>query len=279
MKKLIILFSLLLMITSSCKKEIKIELKDTYVRLVVDGLLTNEAKRHTIKLSLTSNYFSSIDEEKKAEGAVVSLNDGTNTIILTETSAGIYQTDSTYKGEIGKTYTLNIEYDKEEYSAVSIMKPVAPIDSIGFGIYENYDHDPTAPEQSSLFMYAQEPVTTGDYYLWNYYINGVLKSDTITDVAFASDEMVNGNYVSDNFPIYGFKANPTDSITLEMRSITKEYYDFLLGIMYESMMGSSPFSGPPSNVKGNVKNITNKEKVVMGFFITSAVSKKTKMFE
>ncbi len=277
MKKLIILLSLLLIIISACKKEIKIELKDTYVRLVVDGLLTNEAKRHTVKLTLTSNYFSSIDEEKKAKGAVVSINDGVNTAVLTETAAGIYQTDSTYKGEIGKTYTLNIKYDDEEYTAASTMKPVAPIDSIGFGIYENYD--PTAPKQNSLFMYGQEPPTPGDYYLWNYYINGVLKSDTITKVVFASDEMVNGNYVSDNFPIYGFIANPNDSITLEMRSITKEYYDFLMGIMYESGMGTSPFSGPPSNVKGNVKNITNKEKVVMGFFITSAVSKKTKIFK
>jgi len=157
------------------------------------------------------------------------------------------------------------------------MRPVAPIDSIGFGVWQDYD--PNAPPKSSLFMYAQEPPTPGDYYLWNYYINGVLKSDTITKVVFASDEMVNGNYVSDNFPIYGFNANPGDSITLEMRSITKEYYDFLTGIMYESMGGSSPFSGPPSNVKGNVKNITNKEKEVMGFFITSAVEKKTKVFK
>jgi hypothetical protein len=261
----------LVFFTSSCKEKIDIKLKETYVRLVIDGGVTDETKRHTVKISETSNYFSG-DAQPKVSGAVVTISDGVYVVTLTETSAGIYQTDSTYKGDIGKTYTLNIKYKNEEYISSSLLKQVSPVDSISFG------NDPFDPQKSTVNLWALEPATMGDYYLWNYYINGTLMSDSIKKISFASDEMVNGNYMY-GYPVYTIKeVLPGDSVTLEMRSITKEYYIFINALFSEVYGAGNPFSGPPSNVKGNVINVTNKEKDVMGFFIASAVSKKSKKF-
>ncbi len=260
--------SLLLSIfITSCKEKIDIKLKETYVRLVVEGEITNEAKRHTIKITQTSNYFSN-EAQPKVSGAVVTISDGVNVVALTETSPGIYQTDPTYVGEIGKLYTVDIKYDGEEYSASSLLKSVAILDSISFG------QDPFRPGKPTVNLWAQEPATIGDYYLWLYYVNGELKSDSLREWMFSDDAMVNGNYMP-GFPIYTIEAKPGDTITLEMKSINKEYYDFIYAIFSEVMGAGNPFSGPPSNVKGNVKNLTDKKKEVMGFFIASAVSKKT----
>ena len=255
----------------ACKEKIDIKLKETYVRLVVDGGVTDEAKRHTVKITETSNYFSS-DAQPKVSGAIVTIIDGVNVVNLNETSLGIYQTDSTYKGEIGKTYTLNIRYKNEDYSASSILRYVTPIDSISFA------PDYNKPNSTMVNLWAQEPAAMGEYYMWNYYVNGQIKTDSIRNIIFASDELVNGNYMN-GFPIYSMKdIVPGDSVTLEMRSISKEYYDFISALFSEIFGAGNPFSGPPSNVKGNIYNVTNKEKDVMGFFIASAVSKKTKKF-
>jgi hypothetical protein len=265
---LLIFFLGILISTTACKEKIDIELKSTYVRLVVEGEISNEAKRHTIKITETSNYFSN-EPQPKVSGAIVTINDGSNTVTLTETSPGIYQTDSTYQGEIGKIYTLNIMYNGEEYTSSSMLKSVAPIDSISFG------KDPFFPEQNTVNLWAQEPASTGDYYLWLYYVNGKLESDTLKEVMYASDEMVNGSYMN-GFPIYMMDNTVQgDTITLEMKSINKEYYDFMNAFFSEVYGAGSPFSGPPSNVKGNIKNITNSYKDVMGFFIATAVSRKT----
>lgn len=271
LKQIFYFFIVLVFFTTACKEKIDIKLKDTYVRLVVDGTITDEAKKHTVKISETSNYFSN-EAQPKVTGAIVTISDGVNVVNLAETSAGIYQTDSTYKGEIGKTYTLNIRYKNEDYTASSLLKSVAPIDSISFG------QDFFNPNNKTVNLWAQEPATLGEYYMWLYYINGNLMSDTIKQVVFASDEMVNGNYMN-GYPIYSMeKISQGDTVTLEMLSVNKEYYDFLNALFSEVFGAGNPFSGPPSNVKGNVKNITNKDKVVMGYFITSAVTRKTRIF-
>ena len=269
--KILYLFVLAILAITGCKEKIDITLKNSYERLVVDGCLTNEAKRHTVKLSLTSNYFAN-EPQPKATGAIVTLSDDSSTVTLTETFPGIYQTDSTYKGKIGKTYILDIIYNGEEYSASSLLKYVAPIDSISFG------PDPWEPDKRTINLWAMEPATTGDYYQWLYYVNDTLKSDSIKNMSFADDGMVNGNYMN-GFPIFSWPAKPNDTVTLEMRSITKEYYTFIYNLYSEIFGSGSPFSGPPANVKGNVRNLTNSEKDVMGFFITSAVTRKTRIFK
>jgi hypothetical protein len=70
-----------------------------------------------------------------------------------------------------------------------------------------------------------------------------------------------------------------DTVTLEMKSINKGYYDFLNSLFSEVFGAGNPFSGPPANVKGNIVNLTHKDEDVMGYFIASAVSKRTQIVQ
>lgn len=258
-----------MLFATACKEKIDLELKSTYVRLAIEGTVTDETKRHSVLITETSNYFAN-EPQPKVSGAIVTIDDGSSVVTLTETSPGVYQTDSTYAGLPGRTYTLNVKYKSEEYSASCLLKPVGVIDSVSFA------KDVFEPTKSSINLWAQEPATTGDYYTWLYYINGKLESDTLTEISFASDEMVNGNYMP-GYPVFTAEFAIGDTITLEMRSINKDYYDFLNAFFSEVFGAGNPFSGPPSNVKGNIKNLTNKDKVVMGYFLASSVSKRTQI--
>lgn len=267
---------LLIAILTACNKKMDFKLKDASIRLAVEGRLTNEKKIHTIKLTNTANYFST-DASTKAEGAKVELYDGNSTVQLKEVAPGIYQTDSTYQGIIGKTYTLKIDYKSERFTSISTLLPIFNMDSIGIVKIDSVEYNPInggSPATNSIVMYAQNQTIDEAYYIWNLYINDKLITDTLSKIQFANNSVLDYNSKGDRveMPIYEYPTlKPGDIVKLEIGSISKSYFDFLISIRNGISIGS-PFATALSNSKGNIKNLTNLKEEVMGFFVTSAVS-------
>ncbi len=241
-------------LTTSCTEEIPLDLNNQeFQRLVVEGWFTNRAEAQTVELTLTSNYFAN-EEAPRATGAKVSVTDGTQTFNFTETSAGIYQTESNVKGEIGKTYTLQIEYKGENYEASSTMKRIVEIDSLQYVMDEEYAED--EPEETDIYyllMYVQEPPGKGDFYMWETFVNGVNKTDTLDNVWFESDEFVDGNYIN-GLEMDNVYFAMGDTVRLQMRGIPEETLDFFVAVMLETVWRGGPFDGPPANIPSNVSN-------------------------
>jgi hypothetical protein len=180
----------------------------------------------------------------------------------------LYLAPQNKKGEKDTEYTLLIENvdidengDFEKYEASGKIKHPLEIDSVRvlkdeiFGV-----------EGFRIFGYAQEPASFGDFYLFKYYINGVLSTDTLSENVFTDDATVNGNYIN-GLEIYFIRdANSGDTITIEAQSITKEYYDFIISFMLETEWQAGAFGGPPANVQTNISNNA------MGFFSTTSNS-------
>ncbi len=266
MNKSLYIIGLTLVLASSCTERIDIELEDTYTRLVVEGTLTDEASAHRVILTTTSSYFEN-QPAPKVGGATVSITDGINTFMLKELQPGIYETDSTVKGEIGKTYTLQIEDidinndgKTEKYTATSKINPIAPLDSIDIEFRSDWG------DIWTVKVYALDPPTT-EYYMFNVYNNGVLLSDTIDEVIVTDDILFNGNYTN-GIVSQWFEEDEGDigdTITFEMASIRKEYADFLFQLQEETGYNSPLFSGPPANVQGNISNDA------LGFFAAYSI--------
>ena len=95
----------ILVLLNSCVEPIEIELGQTAKTIVVDASLTNETRAHYAKISFSSHLDESSD--KPVRGAKVWIeNDQSNRINMTEIEPGYYVTDSTYKGEVGRSYAL-----------------------------------------------------------------------------------------------------------------------------------------------------------------------------
>ena len=243
------------MLTTSCTEEISLDLNDQeeFQRLVVEGWFTNQAEAQTIELTLTSDYFAN-EEAPRATGAKVSVTDGAQTFDFTETSAGVYQTDPNVKGEIGKTYTLQIEYEGEFYEASSTMKRIYEIDSLQYVMDEDYAEDePDETDIYYLLMYVQEPPGKGDFYMWETFVNGVNKTDTLDNVWFESDEFVDGNYIN-GLEMDNVYFAMGDTVRLQMRGIPEETLDFFVAVMLETVWRGGPFDGPPANIPSNISN-------------------------
>jgi len=248
-KKIIYNLILTFVFFSACTESYDVELDSSYNRLVVQGSISNELKQHQVILSKSADYFANKPATKVTD-AIVTLSDGENIFILTEVEQGVYETDS-IAGEIGKTYTLSIDTEGNSYKASSYLNYCPPIDSINFGYYDFSDYDIV---DSSVFVLlnALEPETPDNYYLWKIYRNGVLETDTISELYFSDDLFINGYYMY-NAEVGVIPAvNVGDTITLEMQSITEDYFDYLSQVLTVTEWNLGPFGGQPANPNGNI---------------------------
>jgi hypothetical protein len=263
-----LLFIALSFFMIACQEEIDLELNNSFTRLVVEGNISSDSTRQQVKLTTTSSYFSN-GTAPMVSGARIQVLDGSSVFTFTEdpSQAGVYISDQAFSGKSGVTYELKIEevnvgeqIKNQSYTASETMRFPMYADSMKaikaefFGI-TGY----------RIFGFAQEPASFGDFYLWRYYINGKLITDTINEMTFANDELVNGNYIN-NLEI-GFITEGTtgDTLTVETISITENYFNFIISFLLETeWSGGGGFSGPPANIETNISN------GAVGYFNTEA---------
>jgi hypothetical protein len=264
----LLLAALLPLLLHSCRKPIDLILDSTYTRLVVEGSITDQAKAHRVILTLSSDYLTD-RPPTPVTGAIVTIHDGANTFLLTETEPGIYETDPTVQGVPGRRYTLivkGVDIDNdgvmEEYTASDLLKPTMVLDSIVAELQQPVVNPPLYRVRG----WGQEPPTPDDCYQWLYYLNGVLQTDTLNKTLFADDTFVNGSYLPGLFMFFDVKGSPGDTLLVETRSLTREYYTFLVTFMLETVWNQGGGSGPPANIKGNISN------GALGYFSAHAVT-------
>ena len=260
--KLPVIIILVLFIAAACTERINVKLDTTYTRLVVDGALMNDTTPCKIILTKSAYYFYN-QPVPAVTNATVTIDDGSAIWHLKETMpgiSGIYRPDSLLKGMIGKTYTLHIILadainNHSEYTAACKLDTVAHLDSISYEFHSEFGKDGVY----IITVYAQEPPELGNYYMFLWYRNGVLMSDSIQEVSLTDDQFINGNYINGAGVIFinqshsWEKIAPGDTIMLRMSGITKEYYDFVQEVQIAGF-NIPLFTGPPANVVGNIDN-------------------------
>lgn len=251
-----------LVTTFSCTEIVEIELDSTYDRLVVYGTITTDSLQHEVILTSTTNYFYS-DTPPPVEKALVSVTTGDFSYEYEESPdrPGVYISSIAYRGEPGTVYQLeisNVDIDKngetEFYSASTSMPQIIPADSIAIQKFV-----------TPFFSAHQVALWTGDppgknYYSYKLYRNGELINKRLEDFTVQPDDFFNDSYIA-GLPV-GILSDddeeevvvPGDIVTLEINSITGEYYDFVTQAQSE-IFGNNPlFSGPPANVSSNLDN-------------------------
>jgi len=217
-------------------------------------------------------------------GAEVTITDNAtpeNKITLTEDQdrKGFYQVPGniSYLGVAGREYTLTIKTQGITMIAKDKLSRVEPIDSIQ--VVPSLRGD---KRFLGVFTYGKEPLGVGNYYKWDLFVNDSLIFDA-DRISIASDEFVDGNYVSKLEIFTDFydvnkpedrKLNLNDTITVKQTSISKFAYDFYFQMINQSGSGSL-FSVPLANIKSNF--IASDGKPVLGIFTARDVSVSNKV--
>ncbi|MFM7023940.1 MAG: DUF4249 domain-containing protein [Flavobacteriales bacterium] len=282
MRKLLYISASLLFFFASCEKVISVDLEEGEKKLIVDGFLTNEATAQKIKLSVSQPYFDNATPPP-ATGAIVKVisSIGDTFDFVENGNSGEYiwtpgSSDSLCK--IGLSYTLEISYKGSVYNAYSSTNPVPKIDSInfipntGFGSVEN---------TYLAEFHAMDSAGRTDYCWVKYYRNDTLFADASSMIL-----VVNGAFNApgaDGFefiiPVrFGINNSSKpyhigDSVKVEILSITEATWQFLSETQTQLNNGGL-FATPPANVRSNISKTSGSGMNALGWFSTSALSRR-----
>ena len=156
---------LVVLLTHSCVEPLELESIDYENLLVVESLVTNENKHHTVKLSRTFKLDSTVI--KKETGALVIVKDDTqNSFTFSEINDGEYLSDNAFFAEVGKSYTLEITTnDGTSYkSTPEKITAISSIDNVDIKKEINSD----GKESINFYAVGNNPTNENLYYRYDY---------------------------------------------------------------------------------------------------------------
>lgn len=274
----IVLTILTILILVSCEDVVQVDLNDENLDLVaVEAYLDNRSTDNVYVKLVRSLPVDNNQQNPPVNNAIVEVSDmesSANTVTLEEVeNTGIYrlQKNTSYKVVPGHNYQLKITLpDGVVITGSDYLERVETLDSVKVNLSARGDF-----EFLAVFISSQETPGPGNYYKWDIYINKRLLYES-GNLTFASDELVDGNYIY-NFEIFtDFYEDEEDKILykgdtvyVEQLSISQTAYDYYIGMVNQAFTGG-PFSVPPANLPGNLTSSDGKK--VLGMFSARDVS-------
>jgi hypothetical protein len=238
----------LLLTLPACQEVVELNLRNVTPKLVVDGAITDQPGPHYIRLSTSASYYAQGETPRVTDAVVTLSDDAGNTEVLQhlETAPGTYQSTE-IPGVVGRTYYLKVEYRGGVYQSQAFLPAVTDIDRLEVRFVPG---SPLKQEGYYLYFYAQEPRDEKNYYRWFVYRNDSLYNGR-NDLLIANDEMVQGDIEGLEL---GYAFEEGDRVRLEMHSLTREVYEYYVGLRNVYFNDGGLFSPPPVNPTSNISN-------------------------
>lgn len=240
MKKYTIL--LILIHVVACKKIINVDLKDASSQIVIEGIV-NDVTPATVTLS-KSVTFSSSNTFPPVSGASVTIKDDAgNNYTLLESSGkpGTYTTMAVI-GKSGRTYTMNVNVNGNQYTASSTMPAPVNLDSL----------KPDAINFGNKILKVVVPVYTDPPGRGNYYQLVESVNSRLIPTVNAWDDNVNDGGTNTRRLIYAddidsLNIKTTDTVAVELRCIDKNVFSYMSALSDLNSNQTTP-TNPVSNI-------------------------------
>lgn len=250
----------------SCKEKIDLDVPGSTPKLVVEAELTTETDSSFVKLTKTSDYYSTL-AYPVVSNAVVTVNDGVNTVNYSYVGNGIYKPASPYVGVTGKTYSLKIVLaDGTIHTSTAVLEPMFSVDSV-FQVFK--PKSGFIPEGFSINYIGLDTRSKIKYtYFRGGYFDTIVHRDSITKdkILFNNDQTPVGAPYAFELPFTRFQKG--DIYLMIFRSTDKFMTDFIQ--VYSDQTGGAPgpFQTPPANLPTNITG------GALGYFATYDVVRK-----
>ena len=259
----IVLSILSVIVFSGCQKVINVDLNEAAPRIVIEGVINDRRGPYTVMISKSGSYFNQ-PVLPPVSGAVVIITDSSGIIdTLKEANPGIYLTSKT-RGIPGRTYTLKVISESQEYSGISTMFSHVNIDSLNLVkaesqhfIFGGNNQNDTHLEIHCFFRDPDEK---------NFYRMRVFRNDSINTENYRlfDDQYTNGEEIE----LRAARATLGDRFRIELLSLDKQTYEYYRTL--EDLLFSNPvFGSTPANPENNLSN------GALGYFGAYAVSSRT----
>ena len=271
---------LFVLVFTSCEDVIDVDVQEATTRLVIEASLDWEkgttGNNQTIKLSKSTPYFDANTNVSVTNASVkVTNNNSAEEFVFTHQSNGLYTTTQ-FVPVINDSYTLEVIYDGETFTANETLTPVTDITEITQSIEDGFEDD--VLEFNVIFT---DPEDEENYYLFKTQRRG----DLLPELEDGDDEFVNGNEITwwfekqedeDTDKIEEYK--PGDIVDISFFGISEAYFNYIR-ILIEQSEGAGLFSSTPVPLRGNCVNITTPGNYAYGYFRVTQVVKTSYTFQ
>jgi len=252
MKKIIFYFILLLF--ASCEKQTEWPLQaEETSRVVVEGMITNEIKTHSIHVTRTVTALNMPPQAVSGAGVIIS--DADSSWFLTEQigKPGLYVTKNNFSTKPGVLYTLLVTSGGVAYSAKTRSVPVTPFEML------RYDRSPG--ESLYHITWIANPYNAVHPAMYEILLDwSQLPQYAGQDSASCTARLFYYSLptldVSEVFaPEIEHIMFPAGTKIIERKySLTKEHVDFVRAMISETTWKGGLFDSAPANVPTNISS-------------------------
>ncbi len=268
--------------------------------LVVEGLINTGTDSTIFKLSRTVRLYAKTTTQPETHAIVTVESDANTSYPLKEITPGTYASAALGLSKTAK-YRLRIIANTNTHttylSDFTAAKDSPPIDSLGYTIQ---------PNGLQVYVNAHDATNNTRYYRWDYvetwefhpmYSSGLIAIGTqivtrtpaqdiwtcwataaSTDIVLAStakltqDVMYQG--IITTVPAVSEKVSIGYSILVKQYALTQDAFNFWQNIKKNTEQLGSIFDAQPSQIQGNIHNITDSTEPVFGYVSAGAVQQR-----
>ncbi|MEW4922355.1 DUF4249 domain-containing protein [Algibacter sp. 2305UL17-15] len=243
---------------TSCEDVIDVAIPTAKPRLVIEASLDwqkgTSGNNQTIKLSTSTPYFENTTNSAVTGASVKVTNiDSTTEYVFTDENDGTYTIDN-FVPVINNSYTLEVIYNNETYSATETLKSVSPIKRVEQSLEAGFDD-----ELLAVSIFWDDPADEENFYL----IKLIDKFEILPTFEDFPDEFVNGNEL-DTF--FEDEYVTGDKIEFTLYGISERYNNYMSLLIEQYDSAGDPFSAVPGKLKGNCINLDAPKDYAFGYF-------------
>ena len=222
---------------SSCEKVIHIDLDEADQKVVIEGVILNGDTIQRVRVTKTTS-FENGSGVPVVDNAVVSVSDDIgNTGIFTSVGNGWYELTG-FPGVEGRTYSISVTVDGQNYTASSQMPDFVPIDSLFVAFYP-FGNDTL----TTLVPAHLDPAGIANYYQFHVTKNGVRKDN----IYLQDDQFTDGNLSIQ--PLFLPSLELHDTLIVTMFCIDKPVWTYFNQLSVNTSNSTTP-ANPVSNFSG-----------------------------
>lgn len=278
MKKILSISIALMILCFSCQDPIDLEVPQNSKTIVISGRVSDTQESFVV-ISTTADYFDQGQSPRVENADVFLYEDGNQVAQLAPDSVpGLYT--SSFLGTVGRSYEIEVVISPNNpvfgastwRSEPEELKRVFRVDSFNIRYLDRNTTPQVFTEGYYALIHFQEPSGPGDNYRMRFWENDSLFTQ---NVFIFNDDNFDGFYVGDQlipaFNYFGPFQEDQDSAGIEISSITRSYFDYLVLLNQQVFQVGSTFDPPPASVIGNIYNKDNPNEKGFGYFAASSL--------
>ena len=256
---------------TSCQEEVFLDLDQKDARIpVIEGHWTDQGIYNEVKISLSKNYYDSLEQElvRDAEVFVKELSTGRRITFSYLNATRSYRPNPFERAKVGETYQLNVSWKGQVFQSEGLMLEAPTVDSV---TWEYKEKRLFRDEGYFLKVYGKIPFPDNNYYRIRVIENDTLKNQREDYLLFVD---AFGLQVFEEGLELGYAFQKNDRVRMELYRLNKDAFDYLSQLVSLLFNDGGLFSPPPQNPESNIR-VVKGDSQVLGYFVVSPVLTRT----